>query len=114
MSTPTPASAAVNGTIFVRKHADTFADHLKVSAISALIEHNGGPTATANKINELRMPGSKVTPQQRVGAWRARGWASPMAFFELSKMMPPGMTQDDLFRDRLIAEQLCPEPQAQA
>lgn len=109
MSTDTPTAPPRPAVKFVRKPAATFGGHVQASAIAALIEHNGGPTATAIRINELRMEGTKPTPQQRVGGWRARGWASPMAFHELGQMMPPGMTTTDLFEDRVIAARLNPD-----
>ena len=65
----------------------------KESAIRRLVEHHGGPARTAALISD-------GFHYQLVQQWVERGWASPMHFLRLEKLMPKGMTVRDLYADR--------------
>lgn len=70
----------------------------RISAISRLVEHNGGPTAVARFLGN-------VPVYQEVSRWVQRGWASPTHLFRLEPFMPADMTVRDLFDDRRFAQQ---------
>jgi hypothetical protein len=62
------------------------------SAIRRLVEHHGGATRTAALIAD-------GFHYQLVQQWVDRGWASPMHFLRLEKLMPKGMTVRELYAD---------------
>lgn len=62
------------------------------SAIRRLVEHHGGAAKTATLIAE-------GFHYQQVQQWVDRGWASPIHFLRLQKLMPKGMTLRDLYAD---------------
>lgn len=61
------------------------------SHIKTLVEHHGGPTLTARKLN---------LAYQEVQGWVYRGWASPMHVLSLEPLLPRGMTIRHLLLDR--------------
>jgi hypothetical protein len=63
------------------------------SAIRRLVEHHGGVTRTASLIAD-------GFHYQLVQQWVDRGWASPMHFLRLEKLLLSGMTVRDLYADR--------------
>ena len=62
------------------------------SAIARLVDHHGGATKTAALIAD-------GFHYQQVQQWVDRGWASPIHFLTLQKIMPKGMTMRDLYAD---------------
>ena len=59
------------------------------SAIARLVDHHGGATKTAALIAD-------GFHYQQVQQWVDRGWASPIHFLTLQKLMPKGMTTRDI------------------
>ena len=68
------------------------------SAIRRLVEHHGGPAKTAALIAD-------GFHYQLVQQWVDRGWASPMHFLRLEKLLPKGVTVRDLYADRDAANE---------
>ena len=70
----------------------------EIAAILRLVEHHGGPTATARKLGD-------AFPYQEVQRWVSRGWASPMHVLKLMTLAHElGITESQLLADRDMAK----------
>lgn len=81
----------------------------RISAITRVVDHHGGPVALALAMNARlktakQLMSSERIFRQQIEQWVERGWASPTRFQELAPFLPDGITVADLYEDRKRAK----------
>lgn len=94
MATMTPAKSP---TMMGRRSTDP-----RPSYIRSLVEANDGPVALAAKIEAKS---GQTIFRQQIEQWVKRGWATPYHFWLLMPFAPKGLTEANLYADRVAAKQ---------